>query len=227
MITTPPVLTRWLLPLLLTATLPFAEALTPPALAQALPAGLSFGYTPPDRGAPRRTRGAGSRGCSNTDNAELQLLIPSDHTGQTLATHPTLFWHLSEPVSVPLEVTLIDPDSPEPLYSETLTSDSSGIMQVVVPDSAPELALDKEYSWSVALVCNPARPSANVFVQGRIRRIAVPAELASLESEPLTTAQAYAQAGVWFDTLETLHTADLSEAQAAFLAEGGIEDITP
>ncbi|NJK72023.1 MAG: DUF928 domain-containing protein, partial [Synechococcaceae cyanobacterium SM2_3_60] len=187
--------TRWLLSLLLAATL--TEALPLPAIAQdvALPAGLSFGYTPPDRGAPRRTRGAGSRGCSNTDNAELQLLIPNDHTGQTIAAHPTLFWYLSEPVTVPLEVTLIDPDRPEPLYSETLTSSDRGIMQIVVPDTAPELALDKEYTWSVALICNPARPSTNVFVQGRIRRIA--ADLAITAADPLSTAQAYAQAGVW------------------------------
>lgn len=226
----------WLFTLLLatSSTLPLAER---PAIAQdviaqdvVMPAGFSFGYTPPDRGAPRRTRGAGSRGCSNSENAELQLLIPTDHTGQTLAAHPTLYWYLSEPVSVPLEITLIDPEDPTPIYSETLTTDVSGIMQLTVPDTAPELNIDQEYTWSVSLICNPERPSTNVFVQGRIQRIAAASDLTTaLESaaDPLAEAQAYAQAGIWFETLTTLTEAELTDEQALFLTEAGIEDVMP
>jgi hypothetical protein len=87
---------------------------------------------------------------------------------------------------------------------------AAGIVQVSMPKELSELVPDREYRWSVTLVCNPARPSADAFIHTWIKRVPVTPELtqqlAATTSER-ERALTYAQAGLWYDALEAISTA--------------------
>ncbi|MEM6445337.1 MAG: DUF928 domain-containing protein [Cyanobacteria bacterium P01_D01_bin.123] len=195
------------------------------------PAGTFFGYSPPDRGAPRRTRGAGSRGCQATRPLGLTLLVPSDHTGRTISSHPTFAWHLAGATDVPVEFTLVQPGVAQPLYAVTLPQQPEGYGQIALPAEVPALEIGQEYRWSVEAICNPKRPSSNIFAQGWIERIELSPELAqTLErtSNRRDEALVYAEAGVWFEALSTLSEVVKLDASAradrlALMKDGGIE----
>src|SRR4051794_15839999 len=64
-------------------------------------------YKPPNRGAAGGRVGGGSRG-TGRDIFQLCVLAP-DHTALTTQSQPTLFWFTSAPISLPIEVSIIDP----------------------------------------------------------------------------------------------------------------------
>ncbi|MEO1133460.1 MAG: DUF928 domain-containing protein, partial [Cyanobacteria bacterium J06639_1] len=182
-----------------TTVFPIGEAARAQTNGGAATDGSFFGYVPPDRGAPRRTRGAGSRGCQADKPVGLTLLVPIDHTGRTVASHPTFSWHLTGATNVPVEFSLIQPGVAQPVYSETLPAQPEGYGQLTLPAELPGLVAGQEYRWSVEAICNPKRPSSNIFAQGWIERVEADATLAdSLASAatPRDEAIAYAKAGV-------------------------------
>jgi hypothetical protein len=149
----------------------------------------------------------------------VTLLIPSKHyPGQTTSDHPSCSWYLSKPVSVPMKFTLVEPGVPKPLYEKQIDSPKVGMTQIALPKDRPELRTGRPYAWSVTLVCNSRRPSANPFFYSWIERVpttpAVSQQLAQVNSEsnsPVQTlreqALIYAQAGLWYNTLETISQA--------------------
>lgn len=172
--------------------------------------GSFFGYVPPDRGAPRRTRGAGSRGCQADKPVGLTLLVPIDHTGRTIASHPTFSWHLTGATDVPVEFSLVQPGVAQPVYAVTLPAQPEGYGQLTLPADISGLEAGQEYRWSVEAICNPKRPSSNIFAQGWIERIEADTALTETldrATTPRDEAIAYAQAGVWFEALATLSAA--------------------
>jgi hypothetical protein len=83
-----------------------------------------------------------------------------------------------------------------------------------MPNNLPELLVGKEYRWSVTLLCNRDRPSANPFIQTWIERIpttpSLTQQLAAASSDR-DRASIYAQAGLWYDALAAIsaaHTAN-------------------
>ena len=69
-------------------------------------------YKPPPRGAPGGRMGGGTRGISGA--AVVSILAP-DHVGLTMQEQPSLHWFVTQDVSSPLEITLIEPDRTPPL----------------------------------------------------------------------------------------------------------------
>jgi len=41
----------------------------------------------------------------------------------------------------------------------------AGVIRLNMPEDLPELVPGREYRWSVELLCNPERPSANPIAQ--------------------------------------------------------------
>lgn len=181
-------------------------------------------YVPPVASNPRRTIGSGSRGCYQSLNNDLvTLLIPSeDYAGQTLSGHPTFFWHLSEPISVPVKFALVEPGVAEPVFEQTIDSSQVGMMQVQLPKNGPELKPGHTYKWSVTLVCNAKRPSANPVFISWIERVPTPVGLAqeislappksNVQNQTLRDrAWSYAEAGLWYDALEVMSKIEHTE----------------
>lgn len=201
-------------------------------------------FVPPSGKSTRRSQGSGSRGCEQSLPRDLvTLLIPSkDYIGQTTSGHPSFFWYLSQPVSVPLKFTLVERGVPEPLLVKQIDSAEVGMIKVEFPKDKPELAVGRAYSWSVTLQCNARRPSANPYFYSWIERIPTTPVLAqqladvSSRNNLLTLrdrAAIFAQFGLWYDVLDTLWAAQkanpndgsIKEDFLALLKQVSLEDV--
>jgi hypothetical protein len=194
--------------------------------------GSRIRFVPPADKSTRRSQGSGSRGCEESLQENLvTLLIPSkEYIGQTVSGHPTFFWNLSKPVSVPMKFTLMEPGVAKPLYVKQVDSPKVGIIQMELPKDLPELVAGRKYGWSVTLVCNPRRPSANPYFYSWIERVAATPALeqqlaaaTSQTSSPPETlrkrAMIYAQAGLWYNSLADISTAVTANPNNSSLQE--------
>ncbi len=194
--------------------------------------GSRIRFVPPADKSTLRSQGSGSRGCEDSLQENLvTLLIPSkDYIGQTVSGHPTFFWHLSQPVSVPMKFTLREPGVAKPLYVKQVDSPKVGTIQIELPKDLPELVSGRKYGWSVTLECNPRRPSANPYFYSWIERVpATPvleqqlAAATSQTSSPPETlrkrALIYAQAGLWYNSLADISTAVTANPNNSSLQE--------
>lgn len=213
-----------------------SAGLTPVAFANQSAAAKSLFSLPVDS-KPRRSQGSGSRGCDQGDLAEVTLLIPSqDVAGQTMLGHPAFFLYLPKSVPVPIKFTLSLPGGIEPVYETQIEAPQAGIVKLELPEDRPELLSDDIYMWSVMLVCNEKRPSANPYYFSWVERVpATP----TLEEELATATTArdralvYARAGAWYDALAMMYQArsenpEDEQIQAdlnALLVEVGLTEI--
>lgn len=174
----------------------------PSAATRAAPA---VAYKPPSRGAPQRRVGGASRGATATAPG-VSVLAP-DHLGYTLEEQPELYWFISRPSPVRIELTLIDGKSPSPTKEVVLKgAESAGIHRFSLREHGVRLAPDTDYEWSVAIVPDADNRSADVLSGGALRRVAPDAALAAKLQNLAGTARAaaLAEAGIWYDALATL-----------------------
>jgi hypothetical protein len=187
-------------------------------------------YKPPSRTAPKRTDGTGSRGCEGSLATKTGMipLVPDGVMGLTTAKHPTFFWYM--PTATPVQFVLIEPGVPTPLVRQRVEVASAGIVQFQLPEDTPELVPDKEYRWSLTMICTRSnRESAGPYVQSWITRVTsnpeLTKQLAAIEklgsqSERLRQqAEVYAQAGIWFDALAAISAAYTADTQNKTLLE--------
>lgn len=164
---------------------------------------------PPGRRRATHTEGAGSRGCNIDQAVKLKLIAPQDHVGLTTSAQPTFFWYVSQPTTLPMRFTLVEQDKPEPLVDSYFRLKQSGVVGFKLPTNTT-LQLDKEYRWTVSLICNKQRPSANIYAFTWIRRLTLPASsvLQLKEAETnLEKGSVYARAGLWYDAAALLYEA--------------------
>lgn len=170
-----------------------------------------------------RTQGAGSRGCDvfegmlydhasqtrsdhRVANPELQLLAPNDHIATTVSTHPTFYWYISA-TSLPVRFTLVEPGVSKPVADRRFLVTRPGVVGVKLPSDVPGLVAGKQYRWTVAVVCDEDRPSANTYAYSWISRVAATPELksklAKVSSNSQNRSLVYAQSGIWYDALSS------------------------
>ena len=189
-------------------------ALTSPVVAQRNSSKPIIAYRPPNRGAPRTTVGAGSRGCPQSLNVTLSLLAPNDHTGLTSNAHPSFAWYVSDASPVPVEFSLVEPGKAKPLLVKQVRADKAGIMRLDLPKDLPGLVPDKEYRWSVSLVCNPIRRSNDVYAQSWIKFVPIKEEISTKLNQsqmPVEKAEIYADRGYWYDAFNSLNLAQKTQ----------------
>ena len=195
--------------------------------------GASPQYKPPVRGAPARRVGGGTRGAEQT-LPSLAVLAP-DHVGHTVSAQPALYWYLSRPTSVRIELTLIDDKATDPVLERTVTDARPGIHRLNLADYAVALKLGEEYQWSVSLVPDPRERSNDIVATAALRRVAIPAALqpgaAGIRREDLPAL--YAGEGIWFDAIAVISEliaanpadAKLHEQRAALLDQAGLAEV--
>lgn len=193
-------------------------------------------YVPPARRPPKSTQATISRGCAESgafQPVSLTLLVPNDHDGLTTSGHPTFFWYAT--ASIPMTFTLTEPGTVQPLLEQQVRP-QAGIVQFKMPQNLPELVSGRDYRWSVTLVCNPERPSANAFIQTWIKRVPTTPELSqqiAATSSERDRSLIYAQAGLWYDALEAISTAhstypndkSLLEERLLLLDQAGLSQV--
>lgn len=150
--------------------------------------------------------------CETVDkDFSLRVLVPG--AGFTTAAQPNLYWSISKPVSATLVVTLIPvvaPDSfdyPEPLIDTTVNrAVNAGINMLSLADHKVSLETNREYEWSVSIICDPKNLSLSINATGKIKRIIPSPDLATqikaANQEPLVSI--YANNGIWYDAFDVL-----------------------
>jgi len=169
-------------------------------------------FRPPSRGAPATRLTGGSRG-SGDATITLDVLAP-DETGLTTQEQPSLFWYQSKPADTKFELTLLEENKIKPLLQVKFEhSSNAGIQRIKLSEHDVHLAPNIEYRWVVALVTDPDNRSSDLVASGAIKRIAPSAELKAkvAGASPAALPGIYAEAGIWYDALETL--SDMIEAQ--------------
>ncbi len=148
--------------------------------------------------------------------ATFTALAPYSHVGQSSASHPTFTWYIGDRESYPIEFWLyeFDPASYDgkgkQVYQAKLPS-SAGIMTHTLPKQQVGLSPGKTYVWQVAVICNPNSPSQSLVVDNQVKIVAadptITAQLNnSQDANPVTKANIYAQAGLWYDALAEVAT---------------------
>lgn len=193
-------------------------------------------YKPPLRGAPGGRVGGGTRGTVGRDLFVLTVLAP-DHSALTVSEQPTLYWYISGDTTLPVEVTIIDPNGTEPLLEKAIPSPvTRGVHGIALADYGVKLAPNIAYRWSVTVVPDANRRSRDILSSGVVERVAPPAELAEkvAKARKEQLPFIYAEAGMWYDALATISTlvagapndATLRQQRAALLAQVGVPEIT-
>jgi hypothetical protein len=193
-------------------------------------------YKPPLRGAPGGRVGGGTRGTGGGRDVFVLSALAPDHMGLTASEQPTLYWFLSSPTTLPVEVTIIDPQGTSPLYENRLTSPiAAGVHKLDLKQLGVRLAAGIPYRWSVAVVPDAKRRSRDILAAATIERVENPESLRDklAQARADQAATLYAEAGLWYDALNAI-TEQLDRApdnttfrqqRAALLAQVGLPTI--
>lgn len=181
-------------------------------------------FRPPNRGAPPVTSGAASRGdwgdCTSSTDA-LTALIPSSSLGLAASQEPTLMVYIPETSAASLELTLENEDGTEVLYRQTLeVPNTAGIVQLNLADyTSTPLVEGNLYRWYVSLVCDNDDRSRNAVIAGWVEPVAPSAALVNSlqQADPQDRPRLYAEAGIWYDALQSLANLYQSQPQNAML----------
>ncbi|XGV96990.1 MAG: DUF928 domain-containing protein [Leptolyngbya sp. BL-A-14] len=182
--------------------------------------------------APTNGRSSGGRGCGTSaqSNASqvpaLILLTPNGQAGQTVSTRPTFAWFVRDAVSFPIEFRLYEQNANRFKLVKEIKDDrlrsAPGIMVMSSAGALPELTVGKRYRWQVELVCNPSRPSSNLFAEAALEVIPLQTGLKNQLAQTrdrLSQAELYAQANLWYDVLKTAFTPPTSATQLQTLRQ--------
>ncbi len=171
-----------------------------------------IGFPPaPNRGAPERTRGAGSRK-PTCDGLEVKIpltpLMPENNVGTTIAPNPTIYVYVPEFHNKEAEFLIIDQEAEKVVYQTRFRiRNTPGIVKITLPNTV-ELKSDKNYLWHLGIICNPNDQEADEVITGWIERISISPELEAkieqLKQQPLEQGKLYAEAGIWSESLTIL-----------------------
>lgn len=182
-------------------------------------------------GAPASRIGGATR--SQNKVVRIQTLVPEvDEAALTLAAQPTLYWHLSEKTTHPVNFTLIDPDAIDPIVDAMIEGPfEAGVQRLSLADYDARLETGRNYEWFVAVVPDTENRSADSVARGAIARIA-DADLASQisASEPTVAASLLARSGIWYEAFdavsrgvrETPEDSQMRKRRDAMLAQVGL-----
>jgi Domain of Unknown Function (DUF928) len=162
-------------------------------------------YKPPLRGAPGGRIGGGTRG-SGREVFVLSVLAP-DHSALTVSEQPTLYWFISSATSIPIEVTVMDLRTTQPVLETRLAAPvAPGVHRIRLADHGVRLERGVPYRWFVTIVPDSGRRSRDILAGGAIERVEPPdglaAKLAKARKEEI--ASLYAEAGVWYEALAAI-----------------------
>lgn len=175
-----------------------------------------------------RVRGAGDTMLS------LTVLSPQ-HVGLTTKAQPSLFWYQSKARRTRFELTITEGKKPKPVLEMQINQlPTDGIQRLRLADYQVSLKPDVEYRWSVAMVVDEENRSRDIVASGMIKLIEMPESLkkrlANAKDDDLPFA--YADEGIWYDSLEALSDLidkmptrkELREERAAYFMQVGLNE---
>lgn len=191
----------------------------------------SIEFNPPDRGAPGRLVGAGTRFSEPTEytrsasgrrqanitpNGEtlpspLVAIVPSSSFGNyglTLEAYPSFYIHMPSVPGARLEFVLLDELGDRIYDTSYLVADRDATFSIDLPRNAnfPPLEVGQIYTWQIRLKLNPSSIVTDYLVQGQIERFEPEPVLAEAlaTATPEEKVKLYADTGLWYDALHAL-----------------------
>lgn len=169
-------------------------------------------FDPPAGERPKNTAGGASRSIGRcikqAENMALPFtpLIPSSNQGLTVASHPTVLAYLPKTSADRVYFSWHDESSNNHYQTILPIKNQGGIVSLTLPQNAPPLEIGKNYKWSLAIMCDKKLQPDSPTIEGQIKRVAVESNLSVLLSNAgaLETAAIYGEAGIWYETLNTL-----------------------
>lgn len=177
-----------------------ASQATEPAAPAPTAASHKVIYVPPKRGAPANRVGGGSRGLGDS-MASVWVIAPQE-TGLAGTEQPKLYWYVSKPTTIRVELSLVDQKQVEPLLLLNIDPPAGGGFQFVdLAGNGVKLQADVDYQWSVALVVDSDQRSKDVLASGTIRYVPLPPAMQDTltRESSLANVAVYAAHGYWYD----------------------------
>ncbi|AFY40320.1 protein of unknown function DUF928 [[Leptolyngbya] sp. PCC 7376] len=158
-------------------------------------------FSQPDDNSSLATAAGGSRG---NDSLPLTAVLPAHQIGRTIAARPNFYIYVPPTASTKAFFSVRTAGQVEHYQMSVDLEKTGGVMKITLPGDAPELVNGEDYQWFFALIEPDGilRPD-NYGVHGWIKRVDTLTTV-SHNIEPITLASEYAQAGIWYDTLDII-----------------------
>ena len=198
-------------------------------------------------GIAREGRGGGTRAgstseaCVVDESKPLTVLMPPNNVGTMVTETPTLYWYAPQTRAQEAEFVLLNEQNEEvyattfpiPRHSSQTELSKAGIVQLTLPKTGTGESLlqaGEQYSWFLALVCNPDDRSYDEIIEGVVERQEIDSQLQATinqENSPVGKADLYARAAIWTDALMLLAQIRDSKPEQweSFLGSVNLEEI--
>ncbi len=191
---------------------------------------------PPPRGITGHRSAAASRDPACPVVARpLTALVPATRDSQgdrvwglTGMAHPTLLFYVpyAKNAIVDMSFTLQDDSNPADtkiIYQnlKIASTQTPGILQIVLPKSIEPLATNKSYHWFLTLNMTCTFGQRPFFVDGWVQRVDMQPDLSQEieHSTPIKRVALYAENGLWYDAIATLATLHFAKPQDPELSQ--------
>mgnify|MGYP006272054867 CR=1 FL=1 len=146
--------------------------------------------------------------------------MPNTTEGLTVAEHPTFFLYVPETSAKEIFFSLVDENNNTQYQTKIPITNKGSIIAFKLPDSAPALAVDKNYQWTFIVIGEQGLRPDSPGVQGGIKRIQPNSTLiGELQNKNLLErAAVYAKHGIWYDTIASLAAAKNSDSDSGNIA---------
>lgn len=171
---------------------------------------VAINWTPPNRGTPANTEGAGTRNegtCAEgetTPNPPLTAVMPINSLALTVAERPTFFVYVPAISAQTAEVILKDENEDNVYTAKIDLPGKPGIVSISFPANVKPLETGKTYRWYFDLVCNSGK---RIFVDRLMVQRVAPSQALERQlqqAKERDRPNVYAQNGLWYDTLMAL-----------------------
>jgi Domain of Unknown Function (DUF928) len=195
-------------------------------------------FTPPaDNPAPRRAAGGAARGESliptvipETPNVTPEAsqamvgVMPQSFYGTTVSERPTVLVYLPDTEAQEVMFSLKD-EANNVHYSVTVPVTEAGVYAFQMPIDVNPLEVGQNYHWFAALKFDQGLTPSSPYVEGWIKRIELPTQLADslAQDDVLAAAKALGEAGVWYDSVAKLAILRSSQPQSEAIATHWLE----
>lgn len=163
-------------------------------------------YTPPPKGAPgRRVAGASRSGNSAVPaTVTIELLAPDGHAGETVSPAPILYYFVSGPINLPVQLTISAPHRAAPVLESSIpVPKAPGLYALRLADFRAQLVENTVYTWSISVIADPRVRSDDIVASASILRVVPDPALESAVRAALAQRRAalFAHAGLWYDAV--------------------------
>ncbi|MDJ0599081.1 MAG: DUF928 domain-containing protein [Crocosphaera sp.] len=171
---------------------------------------LSFPDTG-NRGAPKKSAGGGTRSddetcLSNEENEPpLVALMPNrENKAKTATNTPTFYGYIPTTTATQGEFVLVDQSNNEVYYTQFLLPSTPGIIKLEIPETVA--LIPGNYTWSLMVICDSRYRNRDKYVEGSLEYVIPTEQLENqIKDKPsLEKAEVYANASLWFETLDTV-----------------------